>query len=316
MRTLFVAFVLALCALNAVPASADDTLRVAVSLRGLWNTSVVELGQRSGIFKKHGLSLDIDYTQDPVETLQKVISGAADIGTPSGAAGAFAAFAKGAPLRIIGAETVSGAGLFWYVGADSAVRTLRDADGLTIAYSTSGSSSHAVLMALISQYGVKARPVATGGPAATLIEVMSGLTDVGWAAPPFGLTLAQHGKIRIVAHGADADVLRNRTVRVIIANAALIQERQPAVERFMRAYRETIDWMYADPAVFRHYAAFMGVSEDIMRRARDEFYPKAVLDPDVIHDVDAINAEAVRLGYMPAPLTPGQLAELLRIPPR
>jgi hypothetical protein len=53
-----------------------------------------------------------------------------------------------------------------------------------------------------------------------------------------------------------------------------------------------------------------------MRRARDQFYPKAVLDPDVILGIDAINAEAVRLRYMAAPLTHEQIAELIRIPPR
>jgi NitT/TauT family transport system substrate-binding protein len=146
---------------------------------------------------------------------------------------------------------------------------------------------------------------------------MSGQIDVGWAGPPFGLDLVDQGRIRIIATGNDAGALKNQTGRVILANAAVLQARRPVVERLMRAYRETIDWMYADDStVFRHYADFMGIGEPMMRRARDTFYPKAVLDPDVILGVDAINAEAVRLRYMPAPLTPVQLAELIRIPPR
>jgi NitT/TauT family transport system substrate-binding protein len=147
---------------------------------------------------------------------------------------------------------------------------------------------------------------------------MSGQIDVGWAGPPFGLDLADQGRIRIIATGSDASALKNQTGRVILANAAVLQARQPAVARFMQAYRETIDWMYADgdSAAFRHYADFMGIGETMMRRARDKFYPKAVLDPDVILGIDAINAEAVRLRYMPAPLTRAQLAELIRIPPR
>jgi NitT/TauT family transport system substrate-binding protein len=156
----------------------------------------------------------------------------------------------------------------------------------------------------------------TGGPAATLVQVLSGLTDVCWAAPPFGLTLADHGKNRIIANGNEASALKDQTVRVIVANAALVQSQQPAVERFMQAYRETIDWMYTDPAVFRHYADFMRIGEETMRHARDEFHPKATLDPDVIHGIDAIKAEAIRLGYMTVPLTREQLDELIRIPPR
>ena len=319
MRLLFAAFTLALfpvalCAIH--PASADDTFRLAIGQRGLWNTSVAELGQRGGIFKKHGLTLDITYTQGAAETQQALISGSADIGIPPGAPAVFGAFAKGAPLRIIGGETVGAGDVYWYVTADSPIQTLNETDGRTIAYSTDGASTQTIILAIIKEHGLKAKPVATGGPAATMVQVLSGLTDVGWAAPPFGLTLADHGKIRIIATGSDASALKNQTVRVVIANAAVLQSRQPAVERFMQAYRETIEWMYTDAAVFRHYADFMKIGGETMRRARDEFYPKGTLNPDVIFGIDAINAEAVQRGYMAAPLTPEQLAELIRIPPR
>jgi NitT/TauT family transport system substrate-binding protein len=318
MRMLFLALTLAFCALHPAPAAADDTFRLAVGQRGLWDTAVAELGQRGGIFRKHGLALDILYTQGAAETLGAVISGSVDIGVSPGAPGVFGAFAKGAPLRIIGSEIIGGGDLFWYVPASSPVRKLRDIDNRTIAYSTNGSASHTIVMTFIAEHGLNARPVATGGPPATLTQVMSGQIDVGWAGPPFGLDLADQGRIRIIATGNDASALKNQTGRVIIVNAATLQSRQPAVARFMQAYRETIDWMYADgdSTVFRHYNDFMGIGEKMMRRARDEFYPKAVLNPDVILGIDAVNAEAVRLRYMAAPLTREQLAELIRIPPR
>jgi NitT/TauT family transport system substrate-binding protein len=318
MRMLFVAFTLALCALCPAPAAADDAFRLAVGQRGLWDTAVAELGQRGGIFRKHGLALDILYTQGAAETLAAVISGSVDIGVSPGAPGVFGAFAKGAPLRVIGSEIIGGGDVFWYVRADSPVTTLRDTGDRTIAYSTNGSATHSIVMTFISEHGLKARPVATGGPPATLTQVMSGQIDVGWAGPPFGLDLIDQGRIRIVATGNDAGALKNQTGRVIVASPVVLQSRQPAVARFMQAYRETIDWMYAegDSAVFRHYADFMGIGEMVMRRVRDEFYPKAALDPDVILGIDAINAEAVRFRYMPALLTREQLAELIRIPPR
>ncbi len=316
MRMLFVAFTLALCALRPGPAAADDVFRLAVGQRGLWDTAVAELGQRGGIFRKHGLALDILYTQGAAETQQAVISGSVDIGVSPGAPGVFGAFAKGAPLRIIGSEIIGGGDLFWYVPASSPIMALRDTDGRTLAYSTNGSASHSIVMTFIGEYGLKARPVATGGPPATLVQVMSGQIDVGWAGPPFGLDLEGQGRIRIIATGNDASSLKNQTGRVLITGTAVLQARRPAVERFMKAYRETIDWMYADPQVFRHYADFMGIDEDTMRRARDRFYPKAALEPDTILGIDGINAEAVRLRYMAAPLTPAQLAELIQIPPR
>jgi NitT/TauT family transport system substrate-binding protein len=193
---------------------------------------------------------------------------------------------------------------------------LQDTDGKTVAYSTNGSSTHAIVTAFIKQYGLKAKPVATGSPPATLTQVMSGQIDVGWGGPPFGLDLVDQGKIRMIASGNDAAAVKNQTVRVLVTNAATLQSRQPALASFMKAYRETVDWMYTDAVAFRHYAEFMGISEAIMRQARDRFYPKAALDPDAIVGVEAINADAVEFKYLAAPLTRAQLTELIRIPPR
>ena len=49
-------------------ARAEDHLKLAVGARGVGETFVAELGQNAGIFKKHGLALDIFYTQGGGET--------------------------------------------------------------------------------------------------------------------------------------------------------------------------------------------------------------------------------------------------------
>ena len=94
--------------------------------------------------------------------------------------------------------------LYWYVKADSPIKSLKDTtEKNTIAYSTNGSSSNNIVVAFVSELGAKGKPTATGGPAATLTAVMSGQVDIGWAAPPFGLKELKEGKIRIIAHGSD-----------------------------------------------------------------------------------------------------------------
>ena len=55
-------FTTALCAFAMIAgmtqsARSEDTLRVAIPQRGAWDAGVAELGQRGGIFKKHGLNL-------------------------------------------------------------------------------------------------------------------------------------------------------------------------------------------------------------------------------------------------------------------
>ena len=307
---------LVLCA--ALPiAHAQDTLKVAAGQRGNWDTTIAEIGQRAGIFKKHGLVLEVLWTQGGGETQQAVISGSVDIGVAPGIMGVLSAFSKGAPVRIIGAETTGASDLYWYVPTASPIKTLKDTDGKTIAYSTNGSSTHGIVTAFMKQYDLKAKPTATGGPAPTLTQVMSGQIDVGWSAPPFGLQQLDEGKIRVVASGNDATVFKGQTVRLLITNVQTLKDRKPAIDRFMKAYRETIDWLYSDdPAALKTYADFVGIPIAMAKRTRDDFFPKAAVDPDRVIGLDTIVQDAVALKYTAVPMTKDQLAELIQIPPR
>ena len=307
----------ALAALALVgPASAEDTLKLAIGQRGNWDTSVSEIGQRAGIFKKHGLVLELLYTQGGGETQQAVISGSVEIGVAAGIMGVLSAYAKGAPVRIIGAETTGAQDLFWYVKADSPIKTLRDTEGKTLAYSTNGSSTHGIVMAYMQQYGLKAKPLAAGGPPGTLTQVMSGQIDVGWAAPPFGLDQLDKNEIRIIATGNDAAAFKGQTVRLLITNVQTLTSRKEVVDRYMRAYRETVEFMYRDPAALKIYADFLGITEAKAKRTRDDFFPPVSVDPDKIVGLDTILKDAVALKYTPTELTKENLAELIQIPPR
>jgi NitT/TauT family transport system substrate-binding protein len=230
--------------------------------------------------------------------------------------GALSSFSKGAPVRIIGAETTGARDLFWYVRADSPIKSLTDTAGKTIAYSTKGSSTNGIVTAFMKQYDLKATPVATGSPSSTLTQVMSGQVDVGWSAPPFGLDQLDEKKIRIIASGNDADVFKGQTVRLLIANTQALQAKKPVFDRFMKAYRETIDYMYNDLAALKVYADFVGISEAKAKRVRDDFFPRSAIDPDTIVGLDTIVKDAVELKFTAQPLTKEQLAELVQIVPR
>ena len=300
----------------ALPAHAEDTLKLAIGQRGNWDTAITELGQRAGIFKKHGIVLDMLYTSGGGETQQAVISGSVDVGTAAGVMGVFSAFSKGAPVRILGAEA-TGAADFWYAKTSSGINSLKDTDGKTIAYSTNGSSTHSIVLAFTKEFGLKAKPTATGNPSSTLTQVMSGQIDVGWSSPPFGFKQMDEGAIKIVARANDSPLVRGTTIRLVITNPDTLAKKKDALNRFMDAYRETIEYMYGDNSqVLKDYAEFAGVSEAVAKRVRDEFFPKSLVDPDEIKGLDQIVPEAVTLKYTAAPLTKEQLAELIQIPPR
>ena len=99
-------------------AAAEELLRLATGAAANWENQPAPLGQQAGIFKKHGLALEILATQGSGETMQSVIAGAVDIGIGVGTYGALAAFAKGAPVRAIGNQTTGAHDLYWYVRAE------------------------------------------------------------------------------------------------------------------------------------------------------------------------------------------------------
>src|SRR5438046_3636326 len=295
-------------------AVAQDKLRIAGGLAGTWENSFSELGENAGFFKKHGLVLDSFYTQGAGETQQAVISGSANIGSGAGTCNTFEALAKGAPIRVIAATHTGANDLAWYVRADSPIKDKKDLAGRTVAYSTTGSSTHATVLAFQRVFGVTFTPVATGSPASTLTQVMSGQIDVGWTSPPFAVDLLQEGKIRQIMRASDVPELRNQTARFMTANALAIESRRAVFVRYLQAYREVVDWMYADKAAVKAFADWAHIPEAIARLAPEDYYPKNNVLPDRIEGLDLAMADAVRFKYIPAPLSKEQLATLILVP--
>jgi len=302
-------------ALGATQASAQDTLKIAVGQINNWENQAPTLGEDAGIFKKHNLKIEAFGTQGAGETIQAVISGSADLGAGVGVAGVMRAFSKGAPVRVLLPAFTGTGDLYWYVRADSPIKTLKDATAQnTIAYSTSGSSSNNIVVAFGHELGVKAKPTATGSPPGTLTQVMTGQIDIGWAAPPFGVKEIKEGKIRIVGRGSDVPSLHGQTVRTIIVNANALKEKHDAIMRFVKGYREAVDWMYADPKALEMYSAKVNMPVDLLRESLKEFHPKSAMQTEKMDDLEGANADAVKLKFLEAPLTKEQLAEFLQIP--
>jgi NitT/TauT family transport system substrate-binding protein len=299
--------------LAAAPATAEDHLKIAIGQRGLWDTSPSAFGERQGFFKEQGLTLELLYTAGGGETQQAVISGGTDIGIGVGILGIVSAAAKGAPVKIISSGYTGSSDLFWYARADTGIRSFKDAEGKTAAYSTAGASTQLVVLGLIAQAGVKAKPTATGSPPGTLTQVMSGQIDIGWSAPPIGFNELDAGRIRIVGRGSDLPEIASQTVRVLIANSEMLAKRRDAVRRYMAAYAKTIEWMYQDPKALEYFAEMNAATPEQARRARDEFYPKAAMRLGPVQDLERTVKEAIELKRLPGPLNKAQTERMMDI---
>src|ERR1041385_8304583 len=298
-------------------ALAADVLKLAIGQRGLWDSSFAEIGTEFGIFAKHGLELQSFYTSGGGETQQAVISGSADIGVSPGTLGVLGAFAKGAPIRIIAGEA-TGTAEYYFVKADSPVQ--KDFKGvtpdMTLAYSTAGSGTHITALRFMKDYGFQAKLTATGNVPATFTSVMSGQVDIGFSTPPFGLDALAEGRARLIALANDLPSVRNQTVRLIIANANDLSKRREVYDRFIGAYRETIEWMYSDPRAIEAFAKYASIPNATAQTVRDRFYPKSMLQLDEVKGMPELMQDAIAFKYIPAPLTQPQLDELLQLPKR
>jgi len=294
---------------------AADLLKLAIGQRGLWDSAIAEVGMGAGIFQRHGLDLQVVYTSGGGETQQAVISGSVDIGVSPGMLGVLSVYAKGAPVRVIAGEA-TGTAEYYFVQANSPVQ--KDFKGvtpaMTLAYSTNGSGTHITALRFMKDYSFQAKLVATGNVPATFTSVMSGQVDIGFSTPPFGLEAAERGTIRIVALANDLESIRTQTVRVTIANANDLAKRRDVYDRFLRAYRETIDWMYADPKAIDAFAKYASISSAMAQTVRDRFYPKAMLQLDEVKGLDEMMQDAIAFKYIPQALTPQQANELLQLP--
>jgi NitT/TauT family transport system substrate-binding protein len=293
--------------------AAQDMLKVAVPNKGAWESAAPELGQQAGIFKKHGITLELSYTAGATEAEAAVVSGSADIALGVDAMAALRAYSRGTPVRVIGAN-LTGDAHYWYVLPTSPIKTVKDMVGRSVAYASNGSSSQYDLIDLLKRFGVKARIVATGGAAAALDQLMQNRLDVGWARPPFGLDEIDQGKIRVVARSNDVPRIRSKTETVLITSAATLERRAAVIARFMKGYRESVEWMYADSDAPNRYAEYAGISPAAAQRLRSEFFPKGMLLPEQVVGLRAIIRDAIAQRYIQFRLSRKQVTELIRTP--
>jgi NitT/TauT family transport system substrate-binding protein len=178
-------------------------------------------------------------------------------------------------------------------------------------FSRPGSSSHLTAQQIAAKAGVAPKFVSTGAMPATRTQLVSGQIDIAWAAVPFALDAIKKGEFRIVARGGDLTELNNVSIRVNVTTAKFLQERAKAAQAFSRAYKESIDWMYANlDRSAAYWANLTKISPEIAKEGIG-FYPKERLEPWPISGLDHSIAEAVKSKRLEKPLTPEQIKELV-----
>ncbi len=313
MHALFRSMLLAgtAAAVAAGPALAADKVRLILSTKVVFEMEHGYAAKENGIFKKHNLDVSIIHGSGGAATLQTIITGSQDIAFGVGSLSVMGAFAKGAPVRVLG-STKRGAGdLYWYVKSDSKIMKLQDlgpSDGL--AYSRPGSTTHLATLFLKDSLNLKAKLVSTGGPPSSRTQVMSGQVATGWSVFPLNANLLREKKIRVVGTGSQAEDLEGLTIRMIAANSNWLDKNRDVAKRFIAAMKEGQKISYTSEKQMKAYAKRWNLDyNDLGDMAKFVPLDQSTFLP--IGKIDMLNELSLKYKRINKLLTKEQLQELV-----
>lgn len=230
--------VLVLLLIGAPAASSAEALRVgfpslATGFAPSWVTA------DKGIWKKHGLDVELIYLRGGSRTVSALISGSVDFILGSDL-GVTTAIVQGASLTRLGVTTNT---LGYSIVTQPNIKTVRDLKGKIIGITPGRDAAYARVVKLLRDHGMDASKdvtflsVGDGGPAARVAALSSGVIHASMFTPPSDLISEKAGmKILTKIDVANVGGGLNTT-------PALIQKNRSQALRFLRGYMEGIQYM-------------------------------------------------------------------------
>jgi len=237
-----------LAAAASAPAFAQTTLTVGKANASSDAIIPVDVGDKLGIFKRHGLDLKIVDFGGGGKMAQALAAGAIDIGDGAGTEMAF--IAKGAPMLAVcestGPAPFLGVGVPW----DSPVKKLEDLKGKVIGVSSPGSFSDWSGHELARKFGWGpdgVKTVAIGGGAAPISAALrTHLVDAAISTAALFLSFEETKEGRLVAPVSTFE--GNVASGALFASKALMASNPDAIRAFIAGWLETVDYMRAHKA--------------------------------------------------------------------
>ena len=247
-RPAIVAVAVLLAAAASAPAAAETTLRVGKANANSDAITPVNVGDQLGIFKKHGLNLEITDFGGGSKMVQALAAGAIDIADGAGTEMAFVA--KGAPMLAVcmstGPAPFLGVGVPW----DSPVKALEDLKGKVIGVSSPGSFSEWSARQLARHFGWGDDGVKTvaigGGAAPARAAFRTHLVDAAISSTSEFVAFEEAKEGRLVAPVSVYE--GNVGSGALFAANKLIAENPDAIRAFVAGWIETVDYMRAHKA--------------------------------------------------------------------
>jgi NitT/TauT family transport system substrate-binding protein len=270
--TLLAALAILGLGLAALPVKAE-ALRVGKAGREAFSFVPVDIGVRTGIFKRHGLDVEIASFGGDARLQQAMAADGIDVALGSGPGLAF--IVKGSPAK--GIAAMAGPPLLFALVArnDDTVKTADDLKGRKVGVSTVGSVTSWIVSEVARQKGwgfggIDQVPI--GDDKSRIAALKTRAIDAAIVNLAVALNYAQQGDGKILLRFGD--LVKDFHIHVIFATDKAIATKPEALRAFLAGWFETIAFMrgHKDETV-TIAGEVMGTDPDTTGRIYDELMP-------------------------------------------
>ncbi len=220
-------------------AQAADKVHVAKSADVAWTFVVLDIGLQQGIFAKYGIDVEISALGGDAKVQQALTAKSLEFGLGSGPSMAFVA--KGAPVFAVAAFAAEPRNISVVIGANSAIKSVSDLKGKTLAVTTAGSLTDWLAHRLAVQEGWGTdgvKTLALGGFTPALAALKTNQIDGIMAAIEAGYGLEEKGEGKVLL-GMEKYAPKFIT-HVVYARKDVIADNPDLVTRFLKGFFATI----------------------------------------------------------------------------
>jgi NitT/TauT family transport system substrate-binding protein len=259
-------------------AGAQTTLRLGKAQANQFAFIPADIGVDTGIFKKHGIDLDISAFAGDAKMIQALTAGGLDValgGCPS-----FQAIVKGAPMKAVAVFSSAPNIIMLVVLKDGPLKTAADLKGHKVSVSTAGSLTFWLTQQLSRRLGwgddgIAITPLGASETqiAALMTHQIEGVTTDSVTVYKFVET--GNGRV-LLKYG---DYFKDFVSSCIYASDNLIQSKPDALRAFLAGWYETIVYMRDHKqATVDITVKQIGVSPGVAAAIYDDTMPVMTLD--------------------------------------
>jgi NitT/TauT family transport system substrate-binding protein len=222
--------------------SAETKLRVGKAQPNQFAFVPADIGVEAGIFKKHGLDIEISSFGGDAKMMQALAADGIDIALGGGPA--FATIVKGAPMKAVAALANAPNTIMLMVLKNGPIKTADDLKDKKVSVSTAGSLTYWLTMQLSRSKGwgtdgIKIVPL--GAAAAQVAALKTNQVDGVTTDSVTVYNLVEEGSARILVKFGDS--VKDFHVHVIYASDKLIQGNPEGLKAFLAGWMETVHFM-------------------------------------------------------------------------